>query len=109
MTFLGRLSGDALARERRGAAVLLAPSRNDDPCPMTVVEALADGLPVLGSARGGIPELVGEEAALPPDDPAAWRAALSALWSDPPRARRRRRCRARRARRATPPTPGTRA
>lgn len=83
VTFLGRLSADALARERRGAAVLLAPSRNDDPCPMTVVEALADGVPVLGSARGGIPELIGEDAALPPDDPAAWRAALSALWCDP--------------------------
>jgi len=83
VTFLGRLSDEALARERRGAAVLLAPSRNDDPCPMAVVEALADGVPVLGSARGGIPELIGEDAALPPDDPAAWRAALSALWSDP--------------------------
>lgn len=83
VTFLGRLSADALARERRGAAVLLAPSRNDDPCPMTVVEALADGVPVLGSAQGGVPELVGEEAALPLGDPGAWRAALSALWSDP--------------------------
>jgi glycosyltransferase involved in cell wall biosynthesis len=82
VTFLGRLSDDALAHERRGAAVLLAPARSDDPCPMTVVEALADGLPVLGSTRGGLPELVGEGAALPVDDPAAWRAALTALWSD---------------------------
>ncbi|HEX5147036.1 MAG TPA: glycosyltransferase family 4 protein, partial [Conexibacter sp.] len=85
VTFLGRLSRDALARERRGAAVLLAPSRFDDPCPMSVVEALADGLPVLGSARGGIPELVGPEAALPADDPAAWSAARAALWRDPAR------------------------
>jgi glycosyltransferase involved in cell wall biosynthesis len=83
VTFLGRLSDDALARERRGAAMLLAPSRADDPCPMAVVEALADGVPVLGGARGGIPELVGEDATLPADDPAAWAAALSALWSDP--------------------------
>ncbi len=82
VTFLGRLSGDALAAERRGAGVLLAPSRNDDPCPMTVIEALADGLPVLGSDRGGLPELVGEDAALPVDDPAAWSTALTALWSD---------------------------
>jgi glycosyltransferase involved in cell wall biosynthesis len=83
VTFLGRLTPAELARERRGAAVLLAPSRSDDPCPMTVVEALADGLPVLGSTRGGIPELVGRGAALSLDDPAAWVAALSALWSDP--------------------------
>lgn len=83
VTFLGPLSRDALAHERRGAAVLLAPSRSDDPCPMTVIEAMADGLPVLGSARGGIPELVGEDQALPVDDPAAWSVALTALWTDP--------------------------
>jgi glycosyltransferase involved in cell wall biosynthesis len=83
VTFLGRLSDDALARERRGAAVLLAPARSDDPCPMTVIEALADGLPVLGSTRGGLPELVGEDAGLPVDDPVAWSTALTALWSDP--------------------------
>lgn len=83
VTFLGRLAEDALAHERRGAAVLLAPARSDDPCPMTVIEALADGLPVLGSTGGGIPELVGEGAALPVGDPAAWSAALTALWSDP--------------------------
>jgi glycosyltransferase involved in cell wall biosynthesis len=65
--------------------VLLAPSRSDDPCPMTVVEALADGLPVLGSTRGGVPELVGSEAALSPDDPAAWAVALRELWDDPVR------------------------
>ena len=85
VAFLGHISGDALARERRGAAVLLAPARSDDPCPMAVVEALADGLPVLGSARGGIPELVGEDAALPVDDAAAWSTALLGLWADPAR------------------------
>jgi glycosyltransferase involved in cell wall biosynthesis len=63
--------------------VLLAPARSDDPCPMTVIEALADGLPVLGSDRGGLPELVGEDAGLPVEDPAAWSAALTALWTDP--------------------------
>jgi glycosyltransferase involved in cell wall biosynthesis len=85
VTFLGRLAADALARERRGAAVLLAPSTSDDPCPMAVVEALADGLPVLASARGGLPELVGADATLPPGDTAAWSGALAALWADPAR------------------------
>jgi glycosyltransferase involved in cell wall biosynthesis len=83
VAFLGRLSEAQLARQRRGAAALLAPARSDDPCPMTVIEALADGVPVLGSSGGGIPELVGADAALPVDDLPAWTAALRALWSDP--------------------------
>jgi glycosyltransferase involved in cell wall biosynthesis len=32
-----------------------------DPCPTVVIEALASGLPVIGSASGGLPELVSEE------------------------------------------------
>jgi glycosyltransferase involved in cell wall biosynthesis len=83
--FLGWLDDEALARERRGAAVLLAPSRSDDACPMSVVEALADGVPVLGSDRGGLPELVGADAALPVEDVSAWGAALQRLWIDPSR------------------------
>lgn len=81
--FLGRLDPAALAAERRGAAVLLAPSRYDDPCPMAVVEALADGLPVLASDRGGLPELVGAESVLPADDADAWAKALRELWDRP--------------------------
>lgn len=83
--FLGQLDAAALAVERRGAAVLLAPSRTEDPCPMSVVEALADGLPALGSALGGLPELVGADGALPAGNVAAWTDALRALWGDPAR------------------------
>lgn len=81
--FLGHLTQAELAVERRGAAMLLAPSRSQDSCPMSVVEAFADGLPVLGGDRGGVPELVGPAATLPVEDEGAWTAALRALWDDP--------------------------
>lgn len=89
VTFLGRLDAPGVARERAGAAVVLAPSRWEEPCPMAVVEALADGVPVLASDRGGLPELVGDSAVLPAGDPEAWAGALGALWADPAERTRR--------------------
>ncbi|MBX4206181.1 glycosyltransferase family 4 protein [Candidatus Parcubacteria bacterium] len=35
-----------------------------DPCPTNVLEALATGLPVVGQANGGMPELVGDSAGI---------------------------------------------
>ncbi len=43
-----------------------------DPCPNTVIEALACGLPVLYSASGGVPELVGEDAGIGLPVPEEW-------------------------------------
>jgi len=37
-------------------------TKHNDPCPNTVLEALASGLPVLYSDSGGVPELVGTDA-----------------------------------------------
>lgn len=39
-------------------------TKHNDPCPNAVLEALAAGLPVLYSASGGVPELVGDDAGL---------------------------------------------
>jgi glycosyltransferase involved in cell wall biosynthesis len=81
--FTGLLGAAALAELRKRAAVVLAPSRWEEPCPYSVLEALAAGVPVLASDRGGLPELVGEDATLPPMDRAAWSSALSEVWRNP--------------------------
>ena len=81
--FTGLLAPEALAELRTRAAVALAPSRWEEPCPYSVLEALAAGVPVLAADRGGLPELVGEQATLPAADPAAWGEALDELWRDP--------------------------
>lgn len=39
---------------------LIIPSDWEDPAPLVVIEAMKHGIPVLGAARGGIPELLGE-------------------------------------------------
>lgn len=83
--FDGRVPETELAQLRARAAVVLAPSRWEEPCPYAVLDALAAGVPVLASDRGGLPELVGRDRVLPPTDIAAWREALAAHWHNPTR------------------------
>jgi len=82
--FTGQLSASELDGLRSQAAVVLAPSRWEEPCPYAVLDALASGVPVLVSDRGGLPELAGADAALPAEDREAWARALARCWSDPP-------------------------
>ncbi len=81
--FTGRLESDALAEVRARAAVVLAPSRCEEACPYSVLDAFAAGIPVLASDRGGLPELVGQGAALPAEDLNGWAVALGELCRDP--------------------------
>jgi len=81
--FAGMLARDELARVRTDAAFVLAPSRSDDACPYAVVEALAAGVPVIASDRGGLPELAAATGVEPAEDLRAWTRAVSQLWSDP--------------------------
>jgi glycosyltransferase involved in cell wall biosynthesis len=81
--FTGWLSRSALVETRAGAGVVLVPSRCEEACPYSALDALAAASPVLASDRGALPELVGTEAVLPPDDTHAWTRALEALWCEP--------------------------
>ncbi len=87
--FAGRLAPDALAAVAARAAVVLVPSRCEEACPYSGLDALAAGIPVLASDRGGLPELVGEGAVLAADDPQPWARALAELWRDPAARRER--------------------
>jgi glycosyltransferase involved in cell wall biosynthesis len=89
VTFLGRIPPEQMSALRAHAAFLVAPSRWDEPCPYTVIEAMAAGLPVLASDRGGLPELVGGRHVLPASDVDRWTVAMRELWDDDARRARR--------------------
>jgi glycosyltransferase involved in cell wall biosynthesis len=55
----------------RRADLLVHPKYND-PCPTAVLEAMACGLPVVYSASGGTPELVGPDAGIGIEAPLDW-------------------------------------
>jgi len=85
--FAGLLTSEALAEVRRDAAIVLVPSRCEESSSYSVLDAFADGIPVLASNRGALPELVGEGAVLDAEDAGAWPEALKTLWEDGPRRR----------------------
>jgi glycosyltransferase involved in cell wall biosynthesis len=86
--FLGSVSDvPALLRQAR-VSVLSSVSEG---VPLTVLEAMASGLPVAATAVGGIPEVVIDGATgllVPPRDPAALASALLRLHRDDELARR---------------------
>jgi glycosyltransferase involved in cell wall biosynthesis len=55
----------------QAAHILLHP-KYKDPCPTVPIEAMACGVPVIGSASGGMPELVSPEAGVLIDVPESW-------------------------------------
>lgn len=85
VTFLGYLQGAALLDTVRGARAVVVPSEWYENFPYAVLEAMALGVPVIGSRLGGIPEMVEEGVTgrlVPAGDATALAGALEALTRD---------------------------
>lgn len=90
-----RLLGEVRGPSRRAALLgsdalvlpsLALPDGRTEGAPTVVSEALCAGLPIVASAVGGVPDLVGDAGVLcPPGQPAALSAALRLLFSSPAR------------------------
>ena len=90
VTFTGRVDNAGMATLYRSADVMINPSLADN-MPISVLEALASGVPVVSTNVGGIPYLVdhGKTALLVPvRDAEAMAAAVLALLGDPSLAKR---------------------
>jgi glycosyltransferase involved in cell wall biosynthesis len=86
VVFHGHVSREEVHRLVRSAAVAVMPSRGYENAPMGILEAFACGVPVVGTAHGGIPELIdaGVDGELvPPGDDRELAAALDRLVADP--------------------------
>jgi glycosyltransferase involved in cell wall biosynthesis len=80
---LGRVRGGRMAELLAGAAMALVPSLGPEVMPFAALEAMAAGVPVIGSRTGSLPEILGEERCVPRRDPDALGAAMRGLWGDP--------------------------
>jgi glycosyltransferase involved in cell wall biosynthesis len=80
---LGRVGREQLDELLRGAAMALLPSRSHEFSPYAALEAMAAGVPVVASRLGGVPELIGAERCVPPNDPARLAERMRGLWDDP--------------------------
>jgi glycosyltransferase involved in cell wall biosynthesis len=79
---IGALSMENLPERYRAASVLALPSFSEG-IPNVILEAQACGTPVVASAVGGVPEVLGKQGLVPPGDAQALADALERTLSQP--------------------------
>jgi glycosyltransferase involved in cell wall biosynthesis len=83
VTVASGVSRDDVMAAWSGACVGVVPSVWDEPCPTVALEAMSRGVPLVASAVGGLPDLVGGAGLLvPPGDAGALAGALRRLVKD---------------------------
>jgi glycosyltransferase involved in cell wall biosynthesis len=80
--FAGRLDAPALADLRAAAALAVVPSRSAETFGLAAAEAMADGVPVVASRVGALPELVEEDGLVAPGDAGALAGAIRRRFGD---------------------------
>lgn len=83
--FVGQLPSPEAVRSELDAADLFVLASRTEGLPRAMLEAMARGLPCVGTSVGGIPELLPPERCVPPDEPDALLAAITSLTADPAR------------------------
>ena len=89
LEYVGEVDRAAKQAFLQGVDVFSVPTTYEEPKGMFLLEALANGLPVVQPRRGAFPEIVnntGGGLLVEPDNPAALAAAILELWQDPARA-----------------------
>lgn len=83
VAFLGKVAaGDRIRDLLDGHDCFVLPSRQEG-LPRAMIEAMARGLPCIGTAVGGIPELLPKEFLVPPGDPKALADRIESLIREP--------------------------
>jgi glycosyltransferase involved in cell wall biosynthesis len=84
--FLGWRDRGVVLAAMRDSDLLVFPSRAYENCPIVLLEAMTQGLPIVASGVGGIPEILDNGRCgrlVPPGDEIAWRREIVAALSDP--------------------------
>jgi len=84
---VGRADRARMADLLGGAGAVLMPSRYHEFAPYAAQEAMAEGVPVVATAMGALPELIGSERCVPANDADALARRLRILWDDAGRRR----------------------